>query len=368
MTEMQLQLYWLNHATNFAELRDVNGFPIEVITPGIINFDQGPDFLFGNIKIDGIEWIGSIEIHQKTSQWFSHQHQEDPQYQKVILHVVWENDLRSFNQCAVLELSKYISLDSFSDVSNCIEKFQPDLSYPGIHLLERLAIERMEERANGVLVELKHQKGDWNAVFWKKVGYTFGLPLNGIMFERFIDAVYKINNTSLSRSSIDVNSLLMSMAGYSDLLSMEENEHSNRLLSKYGLNTLPTNLVRFRTRPSNFPLRRLAQLSEMIVSTTNLFRSVIEDKDFNLLIDRLPSTISKSMVDRLLINVFVPILVAYSKYTGVLSHRFKAMEWLETSAPEDNKFTRSFTKKFFRPTSAIQTQGIIVWYKTINNK
>jgi hypothetical protein len=368
MTEMQLQLYWLNHATNFAELRDVNGFPIEVITPGIINFDQGPDFLFGNIKIDSIEWIGSIEIHQKTSQWFSHQHQEDPQYQKVILHVVWENDLRSFNQCAVLELSKYISLDSFSDVSNCIEKFQPDLSYPGIDLLERLAIERMEERANALLVELKHQKGDWNAVFWKKVGYTLGLPLNGTMFERFIDAIYKINNTSLSRSSIDVNSLLMSMAGYSDLLSMEENEHSNRLLSKYGLNTLPTNLVRFRTRPSNFPLRRLAQLSEMIISATDLFRSVIDENDLKLLNARFPSTISKLMADRLMINVFVPTLLAYSKYTGVLSHRFKAMEWLETCAPEDNKFTRAFTKEFFRPTSAIQTQGIIVWYKTLNNK
>jgi len=363
MKEMQLQLFWLNHANKIQLLRDINELPVEIVSPGILNFDQGPDFLYGNIKIDGVEWIGAIEIHQKTSDWYSHQHQNDPHYQKVVLHVVWEHNLRSFDQCAVLELSNYVSFETLNLEITNRELFNSVFSYPDLELVERLALSRLEEKANGLLVDLKYHKGDWNAIFWKKVGYTFGLPLNGNSFARMIDALNSIHHSSLKMSTVDLKSLLMFMAGYSSLLTSEEIDISKRLLAIYRLKTSTMNMLHFRTRPSNLPSKRLVQLSDTMVSNADLFRLVIEESNLNLLFGRFSSTMSRLMFDRLLINVFVPILIVYSKYTGVLSHRFKAIDWLQVCPPENNKVTRKFTKFFFQPTAAIQSQGILEWYK-----
>lgn len=53
---------------------------------------SGPDFFNASISFDALNWHGSVEIHYKSSDWYSHRHQHDTRYNNVVLHVVAIHD------------------------------------------------------------------------------------------------------------------------------------------------------------------------------------------------------------------------------------------------------------------------------------
>jgi len=69
---------------------------VEVIDPGLPNPDAGPDFFNAKIKIDGILWVGNVEIHVHASDWKRHHHHQDRAYDSVILHVASDIDAETF--------------------------------------------------------------------------------------------------------------------------------------------------------------------------------------------------------------------------------------------------------------------------------
>ena len=92
MTERLLQFIWQFQYFNKNELTTAEGEPVQVIVPGQHNINQGPDFSNSKILIGNTTWAGTIELHIKTSDWIKHKHQQDKNYNNVILHVVWEDD------------------------------------------------------------------------------------------------------------------------------------------------------------------------------------------------------------------------------------------------------------------------------------
>src|SRR5690606_29611854 len=68
------------------------GEELQVIKPGMLNTNQGPDFTNAKVNIGGTVWAGSIELHINASDWRNHKHSADKKYKNVILHVVWKND------------------------------------------------------------------------------------------------------------------------------------------------------------------------------------------------------------------------------------------------------------------------------------
>jgi hypothetical protein len=95
MDEMEQLLHyvWQHKMFPLQPLQTTDGQSIEVIDPGLHNTNDGPDFFNAKVNIDGMLWVGNIEIHLHASDWLRHGHQKDSHYDNVILHVVGQADM-----------------------------------------------------------------------------------------------------------------------------------------------------------------------------------------------------------------------------------------------------------------------------------
>ena len=92
--ERLLHYVWKYKLYAATPLITTEGRPVQVIDPGMQNTDAGPDFFNAKIKIDGTLWVGSVEIHDKSSDWLLHHHDTDKAYDCVILHIIGFNDFQ----------------------------------------------------------------------------------------------------------------------------------------------------------------------------------------------------------------------------------------------------------------------------------
>jgi len=94
ISEKRLSLIWQRLLGR--ELGTEEGKHLRLIYPGRVNGDNGPDFRDAVIAMNKSDLIkGDIEIHIKSSDWYSHKHHCDPEYNNVILHVVAQHDASS---------------------------------------------------------------------------------------------------------------------------------------------------------------------------------------------------------------------------------------------------------------------------------
>ena len=108
MTEKLLQFLWQFQYFSQSELLTTAGEPLQVLHPGFINKNGGPDFLHARIRAGNTLLAGSVELHLKASGWKQHRHHLDPKYGNVVLHVVYQNDCREEHGLPVLELGPRI--------------------------------------------------------------------------------------------------------------------------------------------------------------------------------------------------------------------------------------------------------------------
>ncbi len=69
-----------------------DGTPLRILSAGLWNRGPGPDFTGAALLLGQRLVRGDVELHRHASDWFLHGHQKDPAYDKVVLHVVWEDD------------------------------------------------------------------------------------------------------------------------------------------------------------------------------------------------------------------------------------------------------------------------------------
>ncbi|MDG2450362.1 MAG: DUF2851 family protein [Saprospiraceae bacterium] len=87
-----LHYIWRIKSFNLKNLCTTDGEALNIISFGNYNHSDGPDFLEAQIELSGTKWIGSIEMHVKSSDWNIHGHSSDSNYQNTILHVVYKED------------------------------------------------------------------------------------------------------------------------------------------------------------------------------------------------------------------------------------------------------------------------------------
>lgn len=88
-----VQDIWERQAFDRRQLETVDGREIVVVHPGKKNSDAGPDFSHAVLHIDGMEWVGDVEIHVESGRWNDHGHITDARYNSVILHVALRSDM-----------------------------------------------------------------------------------------------------------------------------------------------------------------------------------------------------------------------------------------------------------------------------------
>lgn len=91
-SERFLQIVW-NERLLCARPHCQDGAALRVLSGGLWNRGSGPDFLGAALLLGERLVRGDVELHRRASEWFSHGHDQDPAYRKVVLHVVWEDDL-----------------------------------------------------------------------------------------------------------------------------------------------------------------------------------------------------------------------------------------------------------------------------------
>lgn len=90
--EAVLQALWAERRFDARDLATTEGAAVEILHPGYLNRDGGPDFRDARIRITGpggsLVWSGDVEVHRTSGEWLLHRHDGDPRYDRVVLHVV----------------------------------------------------------------------------------------------------------------------------------------------------------------------------------------------------------------------------------------------------------------------------------------
>ncbi len=397
-------LYYLWQYQQFlkTDLRTTAGEEIKVLKTGHQNLDAGPDFALAKVQIANVEWAGSVEMHLRASDWNRHNHQTDPKYGNVILHVVWENDevvLRHDNTpMPTLELKNLAFPEATKAYQILLQQkpgipcapFFPEVpELTKISMLGRTLHERLTQKIQELEQLLQHENGDWENTTYRWLFRAFGFRINTEPMLRLSAAVsWQILRKHLD-SLLQVEALLFGQAGLldvepeNDLYLKRLQQEYLHLAKKYALQ--PNKLQKshwnfFRLRPANFPTVRLAQLAVFLHKTPFLRQSLIETEDVNSYFRMfkvqqteywqqhyLPLKASKSKVAglgkssvyNLLINSVVPLLYAYGKYKGDDAYINKSLALLDTVPPEENTITSIYHELGFPPKTAADSQALI---------
>lgn len=93
--ERLLQAVWQHQRLRRDELKTLDGKTVRVLHPGFGNPEGGPDFKEAFIQVgDDAPRSGDVEVDIRASGWRAHSHDRNPNFQNVMLHVVWDGDAR----------------------------------------------------------------------------------------------------------------------------------------------------------------------------------------------------------------------------------------------------------------------------------
>ena len=201
MREEFLHYLWKTKNIPLNNLTLTDGRKIEINTFGLHNHDSGPDFSNASINIEGIKWIGNIEIHLKSSDWYAHKHQFDKAYDNVILHVVLEHDkdvIINKEAIPTLELKNVIPLSHFEQyakiLSNqkwipCLDLFNSVESFHIENQVEFATFQRLERKVESIskrFIELKH---DLNQLIIENTAAILGTKVNRLPMIELTQAI-----------------------------------------------------------------------------------------------------------------------------------------------------------------------------------
>ena len=270
MRERWLHSLWGKQDWSGFCLHTQTGESLHVLHPGQWNTNQGPDFLHAQLFIDQVLWVGAVEIHVRSSDWFLHQHVNDSHYQQVILHVVWQLDAR-YPDLPTLELSRYCS---FPQLRERVFRLGDIDSLPCHRIMRPVPEARWIPWRNQLLEQRIQRKrkalvGPGLTTLRQALARQLGAWINRDVFEA-IDA--SVSDTLINRLRSNLLELTALYLGQGGLLSDPGSDAYTRSVSsayatlrnRFLLNPPYRQLLLMRLRPVAHPAYRLAQLAALI--------------------------------------------------------------------------------------------------------
>jgi hypothetical protein len=401
LNESFLHYLWKHQYFNRESLFTTDGEPITIFKQGHYNTHAGPDFEQAKIRIGNLDWAGSVEIHIKSSDYLVHNHQQDQAYEKVILHVVWQNDKplkrNDGTDMPTLELRSRVSealVKQYRQLVNsafqipCSKSFSKIEALTKISMLEQAAVSRVQGKANLVREIHKQTQGDWEETFYRVLSKNFGFKVNAEVFERLASALPLKVIRKNSDSLLKTEAVLFGMAGFLEVVKGDAYYQSLKkefafLEHKFSLASNKLNKAQWRflrLRPANFPTVRLAQLAALLHRSTQLFADILQQDDLAALRKKFSVDVSEywqshysfgkpgkaahggigeESLDNILINSVIPTLAAYATETGEQKFFDRALDFLQKIKTENNTIVRAWADLGLKSASAFDSQGMI---------
>lgn len=395
--EQLLHYVWKHKIFPLKELKTTTGQQVEIIDTGLANTNAGPDFFNAKIKLDGVLWVGNIEIHQASSDWFKHGHHTDVSYDSVILHIAAEIDTeikRSNGEiipqmqlsCPERVCMNYKELLETDNYPPCY-RIIPSLSSFTLHSwMSSLQIERFEQKAALLAERLKRCQDNWEDAFFVTLARNFGFGLNGDAFETWANhiplrAVDKHRNDLFQIEAIFFGQAGLLADSISDNYYLRLKKEYAYLQHKFELTPMDASLWRFlRLRPNNFPHIRIAQLAclyhraygllsrLMDAETLQSVREILKEGTseywlthytFDGTSPSRPKTLSNTSLDLLIINTVVTFLYTYGLHKGNEELCTRAGRFLEELKAENNYITRMWDQCGMKAANAADSQALI---------
>jgi hypothetical protein len=402
--EQLLHYVWKHKLFPLQSLVTVQGQAVEVIDPGLPNTDAGPDFFNAKVKLDGTLWVGNVELHLHTSDWYRHGHSSDAKYHSVILHVAEEDDaqpiLRPDGTALPLLLlpiperlrtgyEQLLRCDQYPPCYHLLPTLSPLLMHSW---MSSLLAERMAERSARVEERVEQCDGNWEDAFFATLARNFGFGVNGDAFETWARHI-PLRAVDKHRDNLfQVQAIFFGQAG------LLEEESGKRFLAsavdgrtarptdsektiaeyyqklqkeyqylahKFDLHPMDASLWNFlRLRPHNFPHIRIAQLARLYQGSYGLLSLILEKQTLKELHEVLRGggqkhPLSKSSLDLLVINTVVPFLYAYGRHKADDALCLRASGFLEALKAENNRITRMWADCGVKCAHAGDSQALI---------
>lgn len=298
ITEIMLQKLWLIQFLQGLPLLTINNKKLRIFSPGWWNYEKGPDFKNCEIELDEKLLSGDAEIHIASSDWYKHNHNKDPVYNNVILHICWIKDngatkiFASGNQeIEELMLSKYTPITIIEKLKSnnlkenkslCSSYFNSIEPVKAKQILEEAALARL--KAKSAKIHQKLDQSSWSQLLYENIMRACGYKHTKFLLEELAHLLplELLNKIALNSPNKSILYLQAALFGCSNLLPakdkvpyLRDNDTKNylsalwsayeKLQELYSLKIL-TNIPAAPafSRPTNTPLRRLAAISHLI--------------------------------------------------------------------------------------------------------
>jgi hypothetical protein len=410
MREEFVQTVWKYQLFNRNQLRTSNGSSIEIIHQGFLQHHSGPDFSAARILIDGMLWVGNVEIHVNAKEWNQHRHFADPAYDNVILHVVYNDDhevckTNAGSVLPCLEIAKLIPADIIERYERLANDYRvfPCAKYWSLipkseinDWLVQLALQRIEEKLEPIKLRLSDTKFHWEQVCFELIAKQLGFHVNAEPMLRLARSLpIEIIQKNANQPRL-IEALLFGQAGMLNRTFIDDYPNQLKqdylfLKKKYQLKEIDQTTWKFaRLRPLNFPTIRIAQLAAILNHQTNFFYSCLLMDDANSLISifkknlneywlnhyvfdkeskRSVKTLGQDSIENVLMNTVVLLWFSYGQQKNESTYVSKAVEYLEKASAENNVYTNMYKDLDYKLNNALESQGLrFLWENYCDEK
>ncbi len=371
---------------------------IEVIDPGQHNFSSGPDFFNAKIRIGETLWAGNVEIHVKASDWFAHNHEVDPAYDNIILHLVYEPDIAVYRKngeeipCARLAfhpalIEKYQSLTAKKEDRECYIEFSRAESVFYQDWIGKLGITRLERRVSEINENLNSTDFDWEETFYRLLAGAFGAKQNSEPFHLLARAVPLKFIYKYRQNPIVLNAAFFGQAGFLDE-TLTDDHYYSKLQKEYSIlrENLPEALPGkhlwklMRARPPAFPSVRIPQFISLVKNSFPFVERVKKLKSRKNIKEYMENAIENYWIDHFLygssgrrpeympsdstynlwiLNAVIPFLFSFGKIRNQEGFKQDSLKLMEELPPENNEILKKWNIFGIKADHAFDSQALI---------